>query len=266
MLIPVTAFWNKDYQSERGTLLKRVLLEFNSVIDKLLSSLGYARKSDLNIFFADDLFVSVRNLGFLSDPLFIRAVGPRSTDKILMGRIWRLWILSWSLASRWKTKGIILDLGTYNGKAMFTACKYAALVNPDVDKSTKKIYLADLFVNPPIEARKSDHGKNLANEVRLLFQSIPGLRVIEGEIPSSLASLNFDEGISWCQIDLNSSTFDLAAFETIYPYLMPGSHVIFDDYGFSRYKKTQLSLDKFLREKSETICELPTGQGLFIKS
>ena len=121
-------------------------------------------------------------------------------------------------------------------------------------------------VNPPVEARKSDHGENLANEVRLLFQSLPGLSVIEGEIPSSLAVLDFDEGISWCQIDLNSSTFDLAAFETIYPYLLPGSHVIFDDYGFSRYKSTQIALDNFLKDKKEGICELPTGQGLLIKS
>ena len=54
----------------------------------------------------------------------------------------------------------------------------------------------------------------------------------------------------WSQIDLNSAEADLGAFEFIYEKLTKGAIVIFDDYGFARYKKTQESIDRFLKRKA----------------
>ena len=267
MLKPLTSFWNKEYKSKSyGKALVFRLKEFDSILTKTAKTFGINSKEKLGIFYSDDCFVIFRNLGFLSNPLFVRALGPRSADLFLMGRLWRLWLISWSLSSRWDKPGIVLDLGTYNGKAMFTACKYAALKKPEQKLHDKIVIVADFFEDPPKEARKTDHGKNLETEVKKLFRHLPKAKVVKGEIPSSLENFDWSCGISWCQIDLNSAQADLSAFQFIYEKLLPGSHVIFDDYGFSRYKDTQVALDDFLSTKPESICELPTGQGLFIKS
>ena len=265
MLKPFTAFWNKDYKTQFGSALKKRLISFTKALHSDLEKEGLPSFEEAGIFLADDCLITLRNLGFLSDENFIRALGPRFQDPMLMGRIWRLWIISWSLSSNWKKPGMVLDFGTYNGKAIFTACKYSVLCNPEHNTSDKEIILADMYENPPLEARKLDHSPTLHENVQNMFKGLPGAKVIKGRIPDSCKNLDFTKGVSWCQIDLNSADSDLSAFKMIYPYLNSGSHVIFDDYGFSRYKQTQEKLDSFLKTTGERICELPTGQGLFIK-
>ena len=184
-------------------------------------------------------------------------------DPILRGRIWRTWVLCWSLSCQWTKEGDAVDCGTYNGKAFITACRYAYMHN-GTKKRPGGIVCADLFENPPEEAKKSEHGPDLYNKVKLLFKEFEQAKIIKGHLPKSIAELNI-ERISWAQIDLNSAESDLNTFKFIYPKLQPKAHVIFDDYGFSRYHKTQEKLDKFLDNKTERILELPTGQGLFIK-
>ena len=79
-----------------------------------------------------------------------------------------------------------LDLGCYNGKAILTACKYSYLSNKR--KSLKdRLIVADLFENPPKEAKKNDHGPELRNKVKQMIAPIvPNVEVIKGFIPNSL--------------------------------------------------------------------------------
>ena len=265
-LNPVTAFWNKNYSTGLGPHLRAALVAFHKQVGELLQISEQNTYAKNGVFFADDCLIVFRNLGFLEDSDFIKAVGPRSADKVLMGRIWRLWFISWSLSVQWPSEGCIVDLGSYNGKALFTACKYAHLRHKSVPIDSQFLIIADLFENPPRESRKADHSPSLHLEVQNLFGAFKSKAVVKGFVPESISHIDFSKGIKWCQIDLNSAESDLKAFEFIYDKLLPGSHVIFDDYGFSRYKNTQLALDQFLSEKRERVFELPTGQGLLIKS
>jgi hypothetical protein len=51
----------------------------------------------------------------------------------------------------------------------------------------------------------------------------------------------------------------------VYERLLPGAVVVFDDYGFRRYRESALRHQKFLKGK-EQVLELPTGQGLLVKA
>ena len=114
-LTPTTAFWSKQYSSsEYGKELLGLVKQFTLKIEELNNK--YSEESSRGLFNSDDCITVFRNLGFLHDPEFIRAVGPRAKDKILMGRLWRLWVICWSLQTSWNIDGDILDLGTYNGK------------------------------------------------------------------------------------------------------------------------------------------------------
>ena len=263
---PFTAFWNKQYRETGfGKYLQKKLSDLNEEIENLSAKYNKHFLKEAGIYFADDCFIPLRNLGFLDDPMFIRAMGPRSSDKILMGRIWRIWTISWSLSSCWRLEGDVLDLGTYNGKAMYSACKYA-LLSHKIHIPNRKIFLCDLFENPPAESKKADHDVNLHIKVEKLFSDLFNYSVIvKGSIPNSLNPYNIKK-IAWAQIDLNSAEYDLKALQFIYDKLQPDAHVVFDDYGFQRYKKTQDALDYFMRDKSERVFEMPTGQGLLIKS
>ena len=262
-LQPITAFWNKQYySSDYGKKLLAIMNEFTVKIKRLNNQINSEKGQ---IFHSDDCITVFRNLGFLEDPVFIRAVGPRANDKVLMGRLWRLWITSWSLYSCWELDGDVLDLGTYNGKAFFTSLKYSILKSDNKPKKNGKIILADLFEDPPKEAKKSDHGPELHGEVINMFQNLcPDAIVVKGFLPDSIKNYNLQD-VSWCQLDLNKAEADLECLKFVYPLLNKGAHVIFDDYGASRYSKTQQMIDEFMTDKPERILELPTMQGLLIK-
>lgn len=250
------AFFNKEYQDrEDGPFLKSLQTAF---ISQMLKT--YSGALPDHIHYADDCFVAYRNLGFLSDENFARACLQSGFDHVLYGRIWRVWVVTCTMLSAWKNSGIIADFGTYNGKVLSAAIRYcAALLGP----RAAEIYAYDLFENPPTEAKKLEHGPKLFEEVCCRLSPLGDIRVVKGELPNSIKQ-NSSDKIAWAQIDLNSAHADLETFRTIYPLLIKGAVVIFDDYGFVRYTETQRLVDDFLSVDNRRVLELPTGQGMYI--
>ena len=103
----------------------------------------------------------------------------------------------------------------------------------------------------------------LFGKVSSRFDRHPFVRIVKGVLPKSLDAQGVQK-IAWCQIDLNSAEADGACFEFVVDRLVDGAVVIFDDYGFSRYKSTQDQLDSIAVRHGSRILELPTGQGLYI--
>jgi hypothetical protein len=254
----ITTFFNKQYKEN---LSGKILHSIFSQLANILSEKKEISKSDF--YFNDDMLLAFRNVGFLNNPDFFQAFAEYKNDPILLSRIWRVWVVAWSVSQKWCDSGIFLDLGTYNGKTLDVALRFAKLSNSKSNDTN--IYAIDMFENPPLESRKSDHSENLHDQVHTrLSLTKEKINVIKGRLPDCLPVL-CENSISWAQIDLNSAEADIESFKAIYPYLKKSAIVIFDDYGASRYKNTQLGLDKFLYDKDETILELPTSQGLFIK-
>jgi|LauGreDrversion4_2_1035121.scaffolds.fasta_scaffold22596_4 O-methyltransferase len=254
----LTAFFNKQYRDQRdGQFLQGLQTAF---LHKLKEYYG-GRLPD-HIFFADDCFVVYRNLGFLSDEFFINSVLEANPDPVLLGRIWRLWILAWSMSSRWLVPGgIFVDCGTYNGQAFEIAIRYSKKRFGHIDH---QLFAFDIFDQPPDEARKVDHGPELYSRVSERLGRVGNCVTVQGMLPGVIEWPGEKTEISWCQIDLNSAEADISTFEKLLPMLMPGAMVIFDDYGFSRYSSTQTGIDALTQSYGSAVLELPTGQGLYI--
>lgn len=252
-----TAFFNKQYRDQPdGAFLYRLQQAF---LKKLLE-LRQGKSLPDHIFYADDCFVVYRNLGFLKDNDFQEALVASNVDQIIMARIWRLWVLAWSMQSRWSTQGTILDCGTYNGLALEVCLRYCVRKSGTRGNS---IVACDVFENPPEEARKSDHGPNLHETVARRLAGFGETYVVKGLLPDSLRQQQL-ERITWCQIDLNSAAADTDTFSYLLDKFVDGAIVVFDDYGFSRYNDTQKALDEITKKLGNRVLELPTGQGLYI--
>jgi predicted O-methyltransferase YrrM len=65
---------------------------------------------------------------------------------------------------------------------------------------------------------------------------------------------------------MNSSASELAALEHLFDRVSPGGVVIFDDFGWMGYDKQTVAEIDFMRERGHDILELPTGQGMVIKT
>lgn len=209
----------------------------------------------------DDMLVWFRNAGFLAQEDFIRAVGPFAADQTLRARIWRIYTLCWAAKSCLTLPGDFMDVGCYDGRTVEIMERYCDFRQ---EKTGKTWFLYDLFENPPDEARKSGHGPELFDKVSATFASFGNFRVIKGAVPESFAQA-LPETVAFAQLDLNVAVPELAALEIIHERLVPGGMIVFDDFGFQRYRDSHDAEMAFFRARGEVIFESPTGQGIYIK-
>lgn len=257
MVRELFALFNKEYRDAPNGALLRLL---QSAFASKLAEIGNGSFPD-HVFYADDCFVVFRNLGFRNQPEFERAIREAEVDPVLLGRLWRLWVVAWSLRNCLKLSGDAVDCGTYDGGALNVALRYSAYNSESFEH--RRVFACDIFDNPPSEARKARHGPSLFKSVKDDLCWNPSVVVVPGELPMSLEPYGVEQ-VCWAQIDLNSALADRACFEYLRPRLVRGAMVVFDDYGFSRYKETQTALDVFASSFGAQILELPTGQGLYV--
>ena len=254
----VIKFFNKEYREDAaGPFLLEAQKNFISKILKAFNG-GFPK----HLFFGDDLFVCYRNLSLLGDERFVRAVEDTRASEVLMARLWRVYFVAWSMANRARySDGYFLDLGCYNAETLEVALRYVRLLHGDV---RLRVIAADLFENPPSDSLKSDHGPLLSTVVEKRLSKLCEAHILKGCLPDSLNELP-PLKISWAHIDLNGAEADSRTFEALIPFLNPGAHVIFDDYGFFRYRDSKLAVDYLIESlKLPPVVELPTGQGLYI--
>lgn len=253
----LTAFFNKQYRdSAHGGALLALQRKFIEMLCRISDG-----RLPSHVFYADDCFVVFRNLGFRNNLAFSSALAEAKAEPFLYARLWRLWVLAWSMQTSTRLDGMFLDCGTYDGSALDVCLRY--LINSGVSLRGREVLLIDLFDNPPEEARKHGHGPLLYEQVCDRFSSFAGVSVVQGELPHALNDIEA-KPVCWAQIDLNSADADASCFAALIPRLVPGAIVVFDDYGFSRYSQTQSALDALAAQSGNLILELPTGQGLLI--
>ncbi|WP_341702348.1 TylF/MycF/NovP-related O-methyltransferase [Ferrovibrio sp.] len=255
---PVFAPMNKEYNKPPfDTVESRK--EFTGHMQGISQLLGVNRP-DTGAVAVDDMMVWFRNVGFLQQEDFVSAFAPYAVNATLRARIWRVYMLCWAARSCMRIDGDFMDLGCYDGRTVDVMERYCGF-----RKVTDKTWwLYDMFENPPDEARKAGHGPRLFDAVRDMFEPYGNFRVIKGAVPDSFAQ-GLPEKVAFAQLDLNTAAPELAALEIIYDRIVPGGMIVFDDFGFRRYRDSHDAEMAFFRARGDVIWESPTGQGLFIK-
>ena len=86
----------------------------------------------------------------------------------------------------------------------------------------------------------------------------------KGFIPDTFAGLEKSKiAFAHIDVDIYQSVSDCCQF--LYPLLVPGGVLIFDDYGLPTCPGARLAVDCFFTAKAETPIVLPTGQAIVIK-
>ena len=256
---PIFAFINKEYNRAPFDSVE-TRQKFAGHIQGATEILQ-ANRPDSGAVAVDDMLVWFRNAGFLQQEDFIRAVGSYGTDQTLRARIWRIYTLCWAAKSCLGLPGDFMDVGCYDGRTVEIMERYCDFRQ---EKTGKTWFLYDLFENPPDEARKSGHGPELFDRVSATFAPFGNFRVIKGAVPESF-SQGLPDKVAFAQLDLNVAAPELAALEIIFDRLTPGGMIVFDDFGFQRYRDSHEAEMAFFRARGEVIFESPTGQGIYIK-
>jgi hypothetical protein len=100
--------------------------------------------------------------------------------------------------------------------------------------------------------------------VRNRFATKAYVKVIKGVVPDILHALS-PTRIAFLHIDMNSPNAETGALDVLFDRISSGGFVIFDDYGWTVFRKQKHAADQFMAAHGYDILELPTGQGLMIK-
>jgi hypothetical protein len=166
--------------------------------------------------------------------------------------------------------GDFVECGVNTGIYSLAICDYI-----DFNKTGKNFWLFDTFRGVPekqitpeeIEAgrmNESRHYEDCYARAVENFSPYPRASLVRGCIPDTLGLAPI-EHVCFLSIDMNISLPEKAALNHFWEKLVPGAPIVFDDYGWERYRSQKSAHDAFAAEKNLTICELPTGQGVLFK-
>jgi len=136
----------------------------------------------------------------------------------------------------------------------------------------KHLHLFDTFTGMPDTAikerdghQKGDFGDTSLDSVKSYLADFPYVTIHAGFIPTTFENVK-NEWFSFVHIDVDIYQTSLDCCEFFYSRLVSGAVVIFDDYGFTKYKDAEKRVvDEFFADKPETLISLPTGQCIIIK-
>ncbi len=211
------------------------------------------------------------NDNFASAWAFSMEHAKKGWDKIPDIR-WRAHMNLWAAQNALQLEGDLVECGVYTGIYSLTICEYLQFQNID-----KKFYLFDLWDTIPtehvLEGEKelvSDLNKtlyashNIYESTKQIFSKFPNCQLVRGLVPDTLTQA--PEKISYLSVDMNNTYAEKAAIEFLWPRLTTGAIVVIDDYAWNGHKDQRHMWDAFAAKQGLSICNVPTGQGLLMKT
>lgn len=204
------------------------------------------------------------------DPKFAREIEPLKKYTQLTAE--KMYILQFFLRHTMDLSGDVAELGVWKGGS----AKLIRDILRNESKIAKNLYLFDSF-----EGMKSinqvndkhdigDFSDTSVNEVKKLLSLAEsegdiGLVAIKpGWIPGTFEGLeNIQFSFIHIDLDLYESIKD--ALEFMYPRLVTGGAIIFDDYGYASCPGARKAVDEFVSKVGENVLALRSGQAVLIK-
>jgi O-methyltransferase len=250
------------------------------IFDQLLRDLVVPHHKTVS--WGDRLLTLDKTAGFTDDPRYKRAVedGQSSTGANQYsspdGLAWRLNTLIWAARRALGIPGDFVECGVYYGDMSWVVTEVL-----DLPGAGKRFYLYDTFDG--FSAKYSSEAdfpdtpqlfniNNRAYKIAQLYETVrdrfrvkPYVHVIKGVVPDVLRDVA-PATVAYLHIDMNSPNAEIGALNVLFERLSPGGIVIFDDYGWTVFRKQKLAADRFMGAHGYDILELPTGQGMVIKT
>ncbi|MFW6293514.1 MAG: TylF/MycF/NovP-related O-methyltransferase [Spirochaetota bacterium] len=156
--------------------------------------------------------------------------------------VYRLWTL-WFIASQIPA-GDVLEIGSWRGGSgtviARSVAREADAAGARRGAPPRTVFLADTFSGVvKATARDSyykggEHANTSPDLVRELLDraGLPGVRLLVGVFPDDSGEEIADRRFALCHIDVDVYQSAKECFEWVWPRMVPGGVVVFDDYGF----------------------------------
>ncbi len=256
--------------------LRAAFLDF--VVDRLTS------RDHRGVFWGDRMLLLDRAAGFLNDPNFASAFnavrGSHQYDQYASpdGIAWRMHTLVWAgRMALTLPAGDFVECGVFKGDMAWVVSEVTGLA-----ATGREFHLYDSFEGfdmaqtsqerdfPDLHgfvefANKVYSAPGLWEGVQARFAPLPHFKLHRGFLPQTLDTDGYPEKIAYLHVDLNVAQPEGASVERLFPRVVPGGVVVFDDYGWKDYGLIKKTHDAYFASQGNHVLELPTGQGLVIK-
>lgn len=180
----------------------------------------------------------------------------------------RLWVLKTAFEQTRTLSGEIWEAGVFQGGTALMLKRLLEIGRDTVRPTALRLF--DTFQGMPATRddldlhREGDFADTSVEAVRSLVGEEDWIHFHPGLVPESFAGLD-DRSIRLAHVDLDIYEAILAACEFVYPRLVPGGMMVFDDYGFWSCPGARMAVDRFFAGKREQPLVLPTGQAIVSK-
>lgn len=250
----------------------RTLSDQNDALQHQISQM-LARDTVAGSVYDQDGLRTIHNHDFQLDPQFNAAYerGMLATGMDYKWH-WRVHVALWAATNAAKLPGDFVECGVNKGFLSSSVMHYL-----DWNSRDKTFYLLDTFTGlDPRYVSQDEFEKNKSmidsglyttdvELVRQNFSEWDRVKIIQGAVPDTLFQIDSDQ-IAYVSIDMNCSPPEVAAMEFLWPRLVDGAMVVFDDYAYHGYLSQKVAMDKFAASKGSSVLSLPTGQGLLVKN
>jgi O-methyltransferase len=250
----------------------REILGSSAFSSFLLSQLGV--NGQQGFFSADLMMLCGRNMGFLKDQDFMAAFYSsleryeiKSRKPLLRSLIWRKHVLASFGKNCLKLDGDFVECGVEYGFSVDVVSQYVKFGNV-----AKTYWLFDTFSGVPDNQLDQGTAPNPIeididqfHAVTEKFAKFSNMRIIRGCLPDTF-SLSIPDKIAFLHIDMNNSFAELATLASLVDKVVLGGHIILDDYGWTAFAKQHVCECEFFNLIGLNVVELPTGQGLVVKT
>lgn len=174
-----------------------------------------------------------------------------------------LWVIYALAKQSLNLEGDFFEAGVYKGG---TAKFLHAMLK---SKSEVTLHLFDTFEGMPVTDKHADlHKKGDFGDTSLkqVIEFVGQEQSIfhAGFIPDTFAGLdNLKFSFAHVDVDIRSSV--LACCRFLYPRMVPGGVIIFDDYGYATCPGERQAVDEFFKDKPECPLVLNHGQAIIFK-
>lgn len=163
--------------------------------------------------------------------------------------------------------GDFVECGVFRGGTALLLARTLSGTGPD-----RTLHLFDSFEGLAASSGKDGdfYPKGAFSETseesvrELLAAHAPHVRLHRGWIPNTFSGLD-SLRIAFAHIDVDQYQAALDCLLFLYPRLVPGGIMVFDDYGFPACRGERKAVDEFFAGDLAEVIPLPTGQALVIK-
>jgi O-methyltransferase len=178
----------------------------------------------------------------------------------------RCYVLMKTLQQALRLEGDVVECGVFRGG---TALLSARTIQQR-GAAGRKLHLFDSFAGMPTTTdgldrfQQEDFANTTAAAVAQLLAPFPFAELHVGFIPRTFQGLALEQ-VAWAHVDVDVYQSVRDCIDFLYPRLVPGGFLVFDDYGFPSCPGERRAVDEAFADLPEVPLCLPTGQCMVVK-